>query len=619
LLMCLNNIHCGRITVACTYPTLGKVTNLSGLYPTYTRKVFKMKIRRVQIENYRNLRKVDIELENIVTIIGENNSGKSNFLRAISLPLTSDDTGTNKRLSWYDINIEAKNQYYDFLKTKRESIIDGTITIEQFQKHIPFVSIVLFFQPEKNEHYNVRNIRCDEDMHFGGISYRYYIKNPNELLNRAKTILIAETNDNNIQMSLLPMELYTYSLTVPGKGCKISYDTISMFRTVCLSAERDTFASNANKLGSKALSDLLQKKLTPESQAVIEKKYRDFFNTVRNEGKLDTVLNWQAYSEISNAKEFFQEISILPNMPQMNSILGSIRLGYENEAMFQQGLGHRNLVLMSVILSSYIERKREISFRLMTVEEPEAHLCNSNILLMISLFNIFSKSNKFTQIVYSTHNSEFVNKIGLEKVILFHNGFAYNLGKELEKEERDYLTANPNTDIFKLLYSRKVILVEGITEELLIRSYLQTQPTLNDIKVLSFHKGFTKIIDIWKGINTGTSNKLGIVRDYDDQPKAQKNHEKRQNKQIIVRTTEGYTLETDITRNNYTLLKEKYGMEYGWSDMTEEEIQADWRKNKSYVMLRICHDMISGKLSDFVMPSHIQQVIDFLQENTHGS
>ena len=359
--------------------------------------------------------------------------------------------------------------------------------------------------------------------------------------------------------------------------------------------------------------------MTPASQVKIEKKYIDFFKTVREEGKLDAVLNWQEYSDIPNAQEFFSEISILPNMPQMSSILGSIRLGYDNDSMFLQGLGHRNLVLMSVILNSYISKEHDISFRLMTVEEPEAHLCNSNILLMISLFNVFSQKNTFTQIVFSTHNAEFVNKLGLEKVIVFHKGTAFNLSKELSEEERDYLAANPNTDIFKLLYSKKTILVEGITEELLIKSYLQTRRDLNDIKVLSFHKGYTKIIDIWKKINIGTSNRLGVVRDFDNQAKAQEAHEIKQNSQIVVCTTKGYTLETDIVKANFGLLKKTYGAEYGWSDMTEAQLVEDWKGKKSHVMLRICHDMIAGELNGFALPPHIQRVIDFLQGDINES
>ena len=78
---------------------------------------------------------------------------------------------------------------------------------------------------------------------------------------------------------------------------------------------------------------------------------------------MDTVLNWQDYSEIPNAQEFFREISILPNMPQMGSVISSVRLGYENDNMFAQGLGHRNLILMAVFLNSYISKERDISFR----------------------------------------------------------------------------------------------------------------------------------------------------------------------------------------------------------------------------------------------------------------
>ena len=332
---------------------------------------------------------------------------------------------------------------------------------------------------------------------------------------------------------------------------------------------------------------------------------------------MDSVLNWQNYSDIPNAHHFFRQISILPNMPQMSSILGSIRLGYEDDNMFAQGLGHRNLVLLSVLLNSYLNKPHDISYRLITLEEPEAHLCISNVLLMISLIDVFAQKNKYTQIVYSTHNVEFVNKLGLDNVILLHKGEAINFREVLTDAERDYLAANPNTDILKLLYSRKTILVEGITEELLIKSLLQIRSDLNDIKVLTFHKGFTKIIDLWKKINASSENKLGIVRDYDNQPKAQSDHEKRQDDHVIVRTTTEYTLETEITSANYDLLKRNYGAEFGWNNLSPEQLQADWRKQKSNIMLRLCHDLINGELEGFALPRHIQEIIDFLQEENH--
>ena len=575
-----------------------------------------MRISRVQIDNYRNLKHVDIELGSIVALIGENNSGKSNFLRAISIPLSSEDS-RSKRLSWYDINKDAKKQYYEFLKKKKQEIIDGSITLYEFILHIPSVSICLEFTPANTEHYNIKDILIDPEKWVGGIKYRFFIKKPDELLARVRCILVSSADDDSIQMSLLPMELYDYSIVVPSRESKVSYDVLSKLRSVDLPAERDSFASNADRIGSKALADLLQKGLTPDSQVKVERAYKEFFDTVKEEGKLDTVLNWQEYSDIDNAQVFFKQISILPNMPQMSSILGSIRLGYDEENMFLQGLGHRNLILMAVLLNSYINRERDISYRLLTVEEPEAHLCVSNILLMASLFNIFSQKNGYTQIVYSTHNVEFVNKIGLDKVVVLHNGEAYSLKDELTDTERDYLAANPNTDIFKLLYSKQAIVVEGITEELLIKSYLQTRNDLNEIKVLSFHKGFTKIIDIWKKINKGSGNKLGVVRDFDNQPSAQHTHESQQNENVIVRTTKGYTLESDITNANYELLKAKYGVKYGWSNMTADELQKDWREKKSDVMLRISHDLINGELDGFMLPSHIKEIIDFMSGAMH--
>ena len=103
------------------------------------------------------------------------------------------------------------------------------------------------------------------------------------------------------------------------------------------------------------------------------------------------------------------------------------------------------------------------------------------------------------------------------------------------------------------------------------------------------------------------------MRDYDNQPGAQREHENRQDENVIVRTTSGYTLETDITNTNYDLLIEKYGDIYGWKGMNPDELQKDWREKKADVMLRICHDLINGELTNFLLPPHIQQIIDYMQ------
>ena len=57
-------------------------------------------ITKVRIENYRSIENMEVSLSGTNVIIGANNSGKSNFLRAINISL-----GQNRIVSSEDIHI----------------------------------------------------------------------------------------------------------------------------------------------------------------------------------------------------------------------------------------------------------------------------------------------------------------------------------------------------------------------------------------------------------------------------------------------------------------------------------------------------------------------------------
>lgn len=150
---------------------------------------------------------------------------------------------------------------------------------------------------------------------------------------------------------------------------------------------------------------------------------------------------------------------------------------------------------------------------------------------------------------------------------------------------------------------------------MLIRSYIDSQNKLNDVEFISFHKGYTKIIEIWKKLNQGTANKLGIIRDYDNQDNAKQNHDVyNDDVTICVRTTNEDTLEPEIikTGNNYNVLKQKYGDKLGWKDYTPDEMHQAWQNAKASDMLSICKDIERGELPDLQMPQHIKEVLDFM-------
>ena len=566
-----------------------------------------MKITHVKIRNYRNLRDIDIGLAETVAIIGENNSGKSNFLKAITLPfLTDDNTHISKKLSWIDINNETKKCYYKKIILNQNKIRNDEITVEQFAEFLPTVSVEVNIQASGAEEYYVKDMS-------------YAIEDGERVVK--EVVSQTEINDANlkeVKMNLLPVEYYNYSIKV-SDGSNVPYDTLRMFKYEALEAERDDFSKTKNQLGSKFLVDLLKDRLSDQDKLKIEKEYSHFFEALKEISDINDIINWQETSELKGAKKFFSHINILPNMPPMQSILSSVRLGYSEEELSMQGLGYRNLVLLFVLINSLLGKETDIALDVLTIEEPEAHLCINNTRLMVSFLKAFTDKNKTVQLFYSTHSTEFINKMNLKNVVVLHNGKAYSFADELEDEDFAYLAKNPNLDLFKLFFSKKCILFEGISEELLIRSYIDSKETLSDIEVLSFHKGFKKIMNIWKKVNEGSGNKLGIVRDYDNQPNAKKQHDKyNDDKEICVRTTEYYTLEPEIvnTGDNYKILKNKYGDVFGWNDMTAEQLTEAWKNAKATDMFTICKDLASGELEGFQMPKHIQDVIDFLSQES---
>lgn len=589
-----------------------------------------MKISRLIIKNYRNLRNIDICLGETVALIGENNSGKSNLLRAVTLPFLTDESGfSGKNLSWIDINDTAKSEYYRYIIENQQKILDGSESCSDFIKNMPAVMVEVQLKAEETERYFVKELSYDienGEMVYG-LRYEYKPSKCEEIYAMVRHILstdhIDKTSVGKVKMNLLPTEYYAYTISVPDKG-SVPYDILKLYRYTALEAERDEFSKRKEHLGSKSLVKVLQKGLTDDDKLRVEKEYNHFFEALKSVSKMDKVINWQEDSELDDVKKFFEHISILPNMPPMQTVLNSIRLGYSDAELSLQGLGHRNLILLLVLINSLMDKKDDMALNVLTIEEPEAHLCINNIRLMVSFLKAFSANNPSVQLFYSTHSTEFINKMDLKSVVVLHEGNAFSLMQELNEEERNYLTKNPNLDLFKLFFSKKCILFEGISEELLIRSYLDSKNELSDIELISFHKGYTKIIEIWKKVNAGTDNKLGIIRDYDNEDNAKNKHDAFDDgKTICVRTTDERTLEPEIvnTGNNFNVLKDKYGEVFGWKDITPEEMQKSWQNAKAADMLIICKDIKCGELSKLQMPKHIQEVLDFMRksEMTEGN
>ncbi|MBE9390247.1 ATP-dependent nuclease [Vagococcus salmoninarum] len=592
-----------------------------------------MKISRVEIINYRNLKEVDVKLKNIVALIGENNSGKSNFLKAITLPLLANDIGfTGKNLSWSDINVDARNEYYKFILENKSSLIKDDLSEEIKEKlleKIPEVKVKLELKPEEREMYFVKKLESEivgEKIKYE-IEYIYSIKDLDSFIDYIQVVINEFENDgkileekdlDSIKMNLLPTNFYEYKIIVPNKNEKVSFDKLKLFRYSAITAERDSFANNENKIGADSLIKLLDSKLEIDQKVKIENEYNSFFEVVKSMTQMEKIFNWQEDSDIENAKDFFEKINILPNMPSMKSVLSSVKLGYDDQYLTSQGLGYRNLILLLVMINSLTEKDENIAYSMLTVEEPEAHLCINNQKIMISFIKSKLRDNKQSQLFYSTHSTEFINKLNIDEFLVVSNGRVVSLAEGITEPSKQYLSRNPNTDIFNFLFSKKCILVEGLTEELLIKGFIDSQSKMSDIEVISFHKGYIDIMDIWLKVNKDTNNRLGIIRDSDFQDKAKIKHHEYENKgNIFVGTTISYSLEHEIVNKeaNFSFLneyfKEKKFIQEDFN--TTEDMIGMWIKDKGGIMYQLSKDLSVGNLNEFEMPDHIVSVISRIQ------
>lgn len=586
-----------------------------------------MIISKIKIKNFRNIKYIDISLSRFTIFIGENNSGKSNILKALTLPLANDEIGQqSKTLGWQDINNEAKKEYFYFLQEKQAEIKNGTLVLEELKAKIPQVVVELIFHPSESDEYYLRNwgndIRIDtEEIHYG-IAYKYTIENVPALFRHLEKLFnLPDFVFEEAVMNLLPMELYKYSIYVTSNNENVSYTDLQNFKYNSLEADRDGFSVKNNQLGSRSLVSLLEGRLAPSQKLQIEKAYKSFFDGVKDLGSLEELVDFSNRKEIENIKEIFDVITLLPNMPNMKSLLNNVSIGIGEDYLYTQGLGQRNLIYIFLMIASL--NKAADALNVLTLEEPEAHLSISNIHLLSSYINTFvaetesDKSNENLQIFISTHSSKLLNKTSLDNVVILSDGAAYALKDELTADQFNYLGRKPNQELLEFLFSKKCILVEGPSEELLIKSYLNAQKNkLHEINVLSLHKGFTSMLDLWLKINCQSSNKIGIIRDYDNQPNAQEEHEKyNQHQNIFVETTKEYTLEPEFVNkgSNFSILKEYFESHHDWQNMdTAENLEQQWRSAKADTMFKFCLDFGTDKLQGIELPDHIQKVIDNL-------
>ncbi|MEL1246305.1 AAA family ATPase [Flavobacterium sp. DGU11] len=565
-----------------------------------------MIVNYVRIENYRNFKNFQTALSKLSIIVGENDSGKSNFLHAIKLPFCSNELEyRNKNLLPLDFNSETVREFYDKVKSGADN--------GELLKCIPIIRVTIQFDAIGDDHY-AKAIVGNWITESNGktayeIQYCYQPKNNADFLELAKKLICGSDKAQDNLSFLIPTEFYDYTIISTNNHKIIPYNDLKHITINSINAERDDFSESSSMKSNSILTRLLEKKLTKDEKTKIHEAYFSFFREIKDQDNFKKIFNGDL--EFPDLDRFIENIDCIPNLANLKNILSNITLAYGDEFLYQKGLGQRNLIFIILFFQHFKNSKS--CFNLSCIEEPESHLSTNNLNLVVDYIKkSLAVSGDLFQTIISSHSPKVINKLEFQNVIAFCGNTAVSF-RDVDESLVKYLSKRPNFDILKLLFSNRVILVEGTTEEMFINTILGLDKnTLNNIDIISIgQKGYRTFLEIWKKLNgSSESKKIGVIRDLDGQPKAKKDHDVYDDKKtIFVRTTSGYTLEDDIvlTGTNCTLISTHFRIEDD-----AETVSNFLKSSKADNMLDLCNAMQEDKIV-ISIPNHITEILNSLK------
>lgn len=548
-----------------------------------------MYISNLIIKNYRTFGDFEIQLKPLTLIIGENNIGKSNLLDSIGLIL-GQDVSYNKRriLEVADFN------YKEILRFKKE-VLDFNIPIS----HIKYPEIFIeatFTDWDEDQESVVGDWFSNDDFTEVKLAYKFAPVprfNREEDVQRQRDFIrkfikenSQEVYDNllpNAKLDLVNFPISKYFYTIYGGDNSSSSANIyhlNQMKFELLDALRDACTELVASHSSRLLFRILNSKE--------EEKYQDLkgqlvglqqaINDNRTLQEIKEGISVQLDKISLATDETSNLVDLIFSLPDVSDLLKKISLIYgDNPIKIERnGTGRNNLLFISLVLS-YVEdvtRGHSSFFRVVGLEEPESHLHpNLQDHLARNIESLIKKKNskeyrKDIQLLVTSHSTHITTKINFENtVVLFKDddkieshyvldGFGKNvLGVKQVKYLNKYLDA-VNTNIF---YSRKIILVEGISEKLLIPVFferiLKHSTEKSSCCVINVNGlAFSYFLEI---VRNGFFQKCLVLTDRDSDTKTKERADNlaanyKGTAQIKIGITDDTTFEKDLINSNLT-------------------------------------------------------------------
>lgn len=449
-----------------------------------------MYINKIHIQNYRNYNDFSMNFhKGLNVIIGSNNSGKTGLLYAINLlnspsTISVDDFNKNNLLKYGELYAdnppEIIIEYYISHRIAEDDTNDESII-----RLLPFLGIKEF---EEN--------RTEKD---GKVEYNIVakikavfsldVKHLDEYKKEFNSV--NDFDEYFMMLNRFVEKYYSWSYTNGITETKADQKTAtSVFDIRLIEAERtseevrketkreiDAFTKDSEHA---AQLDTLRKDVSDDLKEILKEsitKLSDLFENEDNEiglkkGNVSIFSDVKAKFSISDA--YVTEVK-------------DTKSGFVVPLQYN-GLGYNNLINIYMLIK-LTEVKQGRDFKILCLEEPEAHLHPAMQYKLFKYLKNMDKKNELNQQIFvTTHSSNISAVAGLDNMFMLayerndeysdcrqqslQEQFTDSDGKTVKEDAKLHLTKFLDVTRSDMLFADKVILVEGIAEKLLMPLFM---------------------------------------------------------------------------------------------------------------------------------------------------
>lgn len=522
-------------------------------------------VKKLYIDGLKRFKHFEIEFnERLSILVGENEAGKSTILEAIRIVLNQQYWNADKSVLQDLFNLESINSFKDnpSVATLPKILIEIDLQLDNTPRSIDFYGPNHEYGNRNEEKYGIRfECKFDEDF---------------------SDELADSINDGKI-----PFEYYSFTW--------------------------QTYANLPYKVAKKPIKNLfIDTSETSKSTAFNYFNRALFSNLYSNDTKLKAK---NAFREKLNTS--FDDVS-LPDIDDRRRfgidnkkvVLESVLSVYEDSIPLEnKGSGMESLVKTRIALN------REDGLDTILIEEPENHLCFTNLKQMLQQIMDHEQDS---QIILTTHSNMIASRLNLGNVIWIAENDYLSL-KNVDPKTSAFFEKADDNEFLQLLLSKKVILVEGATEYLLLPKFyeMKTGRTIeNDgISIISCNGiSYKRYLEIAEK----TDKRIAVITDNDKAQskidKANDFNSKNKKQHIFMGSTmNDWTWEACVYNCNKEKLDEMFqvqeGAQYLFHGHSYGQVLGKMLSNKvetAYTMLT------SGE--KFKVPMYVEEAIEWLNK-----